>query len=63
MEDLPPSTDELVAQGDRAIARSNQLIARLDELLQRSHDLLGDGNADDPPSRRAIDLRETDVRR
>jgi hypothetical protein len=62
VEDLPPSTDELVAQGDRAIARSHELIARLDELLQRSHDLLSDSETDQPPSD-VIDLRRTDLPR
>lgn len=62
VDELPPSTDELVAQGDRALARSHQLIAKLDELLKRSHDLLADGDGADP-QQRVIDLRDTDVRR
>lgn len=62
MEELPPSTDELVAQGDRALARSQQLIAKLDELLKRSRDLLADGQVAEP-SQRVVDLRETDVSR
>lgn len=62
MEDLPPSTDELVAQGDRALARSHRLIAKLDELLDRSHALLADEDVSERPDR-LVDLRETDVPR
>lgn len=62
VEDLPPSTDELVAQGDRALARSHRLIAKLDELLDRSHAILADGD-DGVNSAQVVDLRETDVPR
>ncbi|MFP5326212.1 MAG: hypothetical protein ACLGHT_01875 [Acidimicrobiia bacterium] len=60
MDDLPQSTDELLAAGDRSLARSHKLIAHLDELLVRSEQLLSE---DDSPLAPTIDLRETDQSR
>lgn len=47
MDQLPITTDEVLANGDRLIARSRRLIAELDELLQP------DATSDD-----LIDLRD-----
>lgn len=57
MDDLPPSTDELLAAGDRSLARSHKLIAHLDELLVRSEQLLSDDGSIPPAE---IDLRDTE---